>query len=406
MDDFATRKGYKYGTILVDMVSRRPVDVLADREAATLTAWLREHSGVEIICRDRDGAYAKGAREGAPQAIQVADRFHLWANLGEAVEKTVIAHRHCLVEPDIDTVASAVVVEPTEADTAPLDAVADVVGDNTEALPGRDEHLDVCGRPRRLVARSIERFEAVQRLRAQGMSLRAICRALQLDRKTVRRFADAATLQELLFKATHRVGKLDAFKPYLDHRISQGCTNAVVLHAELRERGYTGSDQTVRRYLAPFRSRAAGRPRNATTRPAMSVDRPAPPKPRQVASWIMTNPDNLKPGKALQLKQILARCPELDALARHVAAFADIMCHLRGDQIETWMNAVAADDLPALHSLLTGLRRDLHAVTAGLTLPWNSGAVEGHVNRIKMIKRQMFGRANFDLLRKRILLAS
>ncbi|HZM84701.1 MAG TPA: transposase [Candidatus Limnocylindrales bacterium] len=120
----------------------------------------------------------------------------------------------------------------------------------------------------------------------------------------------------------------------------------------------------------------------------------------------MTNPDNLKPGKALQLKQILARCPELDALARHVAAFADIMCHLRGDQIGEWMNAVAADTLPALHSLLTGLRPDLDAVTAGLTLPWSSGAVEGHVNRIKMIKRQMFGRANFDLLRKRILLAS
>jgi transposase len=112
----------------------------------------------------------------------------------------------------------------------------------------------------------------------------------------------------------------------------------------------------------------------------------------------MTNPADLKTGSALQLKPILARCPELDALNRHVAAFAAMMGKLHGDQLEAWMTAVAADDLPALHSMLIGLRRDLAAVTAGLTLPWSSGVVEGHVNRIKMLKRQMFGRANFDLL--------
>lgn len=105
------------------------------------------------------------------------------------------------------------------------------------------------------------------------------------------------------------------------------------------------------------------------------------------------------------LKRILARCPELDAAAAHVAAFADMMCNLRGDRLNDWMAAVAADDLPALHSMLRGMRRDLPAITAGLTLPYNSGPVEGAVCRAKALKRAMFGRANLDLLRKRILLS-
>jgi transposase len=184
----------------------------------------------------------------------------------------------------------------------------------------------------------------------------------------------------LVFRATHRVSKLDGFKPYLDHRVGQGCTNAVVLFAELKKLGFSGSDQTVRRYLALLRPE--GKPPGRTAQAKAPDGKPAPPKPRRVAAWIMTHPDHLKPGNAMQLKGILARCPELDALNRHVAAFAAMMGKLRGDQLQTLMTAVAADDLPALHSMLTGLRRDLDAVTAGLTLPWSSGVVEGHVNRI------------------------
>jgi hypothetical protein len=235
---------------------------------------------------------------------------------------------------------------------------------------------------------------------AEGHSLNRICQQLRLDRSTVRRFARAASVEELLVKATNRTGKLDGYTSHLHTRFHQGVTDAVTLHAELRHLGFTGSVQTVRRYLHPLRGTA---PRSAQP-PRPVPPRPDVPKPRHLTRWIMTDPRHLDAEQTDQLATALAACPELHATAEHVRDFADLMNKHRGDRLTEWIQRVQADPLPALHSLATGLRRDLDAVVAGLTMPWNSGPVEGNVNRIKTIKRQMYGRASFPLLRKRILL--
>jgi hypothetical protein len=225
VDDFALLRGSVYATVLLDMDTHRPIDVLGDRTAETFAAWLRAHPGVEVICRDRASAYAEGARAGAPAAIQVADRFHLWKNLGEAVETTVVAHRACLREPETETLAAEPAV-PAASDIPP---------------PVPDGVLDACGRERRLVTRTRERFAAVQELRAQGLSLGAISRQFGLDHSTVRRFAHATTVDELLVKATNRTSKLDRLKPYLNQRWNEGCQDAALLHAELQALGWRGS---------------------------------------------------------------------------------------------------------------------------------------------------------------------
>ncbi len=217
-----------------------------------------------------------------------------------------------------------------------------------------------------------------------------------LAKETVRRFYRAASAGELLAKiAGGRPSVLDEHKPYLHQRWNEGCTNVRQLHAELRNRGYHGSYGTVRSYVQPFRELGAAPPAAA-----------ARPKTREVASWILRDPDTLDDEEKFKLAQARDRCTHLDTLATHVTEFAKILTGRHGDRLDDWIAAVEADDQPELHSFARGLKHDYDAVRNGLTLPWNSGVVEGTVNKIKMLKRQMYGRASFPLLRKRLLLTA
>ncbi|MEV2273423.1 transposase [Nonomuraea africana] len=255
------------------------------------------------------------------------------------------------------------------------------------------EHEQV--RAGRLAKRTRERHAAVHDLLARGKDLRAIAAELGLARNTVRRFARAASPDELLVNAGtgRRPKALDAFEPYLRRRWNDGCTNAEQLYQELRALGYRGRPTTVRQYLHPWRSAAVKHPPSSP-----------PPTVRQAAGWLLRDPAHLTDDEQRRLEALSHACPPLAALRDHVGAFARMMVERRGDLLERWMTTVD-DSLPELRSFVAGLRRDFDAVRAGLTLPHSSGPVEGHVNRVKMLKRQMYGRANPDLLRKRVLLA-
>ncbi|MEV0372502.1 ISL3 family transposase [Streptomyces sp. NPDC050636] len=370
VDEYATRKGHYYGTVLVDVETRRPVDLLPDREASSLAAWLAQRPGVEVVCRDRAPFFAEGAAAGAPQAVQVADRWHLWHNLSEAAERSVAQHRRCLR-----------VLAPAAPQPEP------------EAVPDADPSASPWPRGHRFADRSRARHAAVHDLLKAGHSRRSVQRQLGMTYRTVKQFANAATPEELFTgQWQNRPSVLDDYKPYLDNRWSEGCTNAWKLWEEIVPLGYEGSYQRVRAYLHDKRTS----PRPVTARP---------PSPRVVAGWILRHPETLTESEQLQLKDVRTHCPELDALTRHIRSFAAMLTVRQGQHLPDWLEAVRQDDLPSLHTLATGIDRDRDAVIAGLTLPWNSGVVEGHVNRIKMLKRQMFGRAGFQLLRKRVLLS-
>jgi hypothetical protein len=306
VDDFALRKGQVYGTVVADAESGKVIGLLPDREAATLQDWLKARPGAEIICRDRATAYCDGASAGAPLAVQVADRWHLWHNLGEYSEKAVAAHRGCLAGTS---------EAPGNEEGPPSGQVT------TAPLPEEPDGLrDVLGRERILVARTLERHAAVHALLRESRSQREAADILGLDRKTVGRFAAEADPARLLVKATGRAGKLDPFKPGINQRGNQGVTNAAALHREIAARGWTGSVQAVERYVRQFRG-ADGRSR-AGRNPLQAPPAAPPPKTREVTRWLLTHPDNLDPADQARLDAATARCPHLDDLARHVRAFA------------------------------------------------------------------------------------
>jgi transposase len=278
--------------------------------------------------------------------------------------------------------------------------------DASPAAPPRepDGLRDVCGRERALISRTLDRHAAVHELLQAGRSQREAAEILGLSRNTVNRFARQASPAGLLVKATGRESKLDPFKPWINRRWNQGLTSAAALHAEMAAtQGWAGSVQAVERYVRQFRT-ADGRTRAGwAPRPAPAA--PPAPKTRQITRWLLTRPDRLSPDDQARLAAVKASCPHLDALAGHIRSFAEMMTRRQGLlALEDWLTRVEADDQPELHSFANGIRRDQQAVTAGLALPYNSGTMEGNVSKIKMIKRQMFGRAGFPLLRKRVIL--
>ncbi|WP_331773009.1 ISL3 family transposase (plasmid) [Embleya sp. NBC_00888] len=378
VDDFALCKGHVYGAVLINVETRRPVDLLPDREATTLARWLTEHPGVEVICRDRAPGYAEGARVGAPNAVQVADRWHLFHNLTEAVERCVTRHSTRLREP---------ARVPTREESAA--ALAELEKITTTAKADRAAH--------RYADRTHERHQAVHTLLDQGLSRREISRRLGLARGTVSRFARADAPEDLVVgKWQGRASVLDDYKPYLHQQWQEGRTTARTLFDEIRAAGYTGGLTVLRDYLRPLRS--GSQPQDRSTRP---------PSVRDVTSWITRHPEGLTLEETLKLEGVLARCPELDTTANHVRTFAEMMTARTGrNQLTSWIDQVKATGPPELVSFVNGIVSDLRAVEAGLSLPFSSGAVDGQVNRIKMLKRQMFGRAGLDLLPKRVLLAS
>ncbi|PKT68093.1 hypothetical protein CW362_36930 [Streptomyces populi] len=220
VDDFATRRGQHYVTVLIDCETGQSLDLLPGRNAATLAGWLREHPGPEIICRDRGGSCADSTRTGAPNAIQVADRFHLWQNLATAVERSVRRHNEYLKEVAV------------RDDGLTNDAIAGHANTEKEMSP--------------IEARICERHATVLALPAQKHGIREVARELHTGGNTVRRTARAAGPEELLSgRRQPRPSQLDPYKPHLDKHWAAGFTNAIHLHAELQELGHRGSHQTI-----------------------------------------------------------------------------------------------------------------------------------------------------------------
>ncbi|GER89653.1 transposase [Dictyobacter vulcani] len=358
LDDWAYKRKRRYGTLICDLSTGKPIEMLPDRTVHTVKNWLHEHPEVTIISRDRWSEYATAAQQAAPQARQVADRWHVLHNLTESVSALF---------PRIRT--------ELKVTTSPM-----------------AQHLLSAPQKTRQ-----QQYQELQNLAQQGLSAERIAPLVGLSERTVYRW-----LTQPQAPSWHRTSRsssvIDPYQSYLLKRWNEGCRKGSVLCRELKARGYHGSERAVYRYLTYL---------SAQTSSKQEPHRIQLPLSNKRVTWLLVKPpEDLDEQEQQELGMLRQASATAEQVYHLVQEFGQMVRQHQGDQLDHWLRAANESGLPALQSFASGVQRDYAAVRAGLTLPYSNGLLEGHINRLKLIKRSMYGRANFDLLRLRVLCTS
>ena len=383
VDDWAFRKGHRYGTILVDLERRRVVDLLEDRKAETLAPWLRQYPELAVVSRDRAPAYAEAARSGAPQAIQVADRWHLLQNLVEALERCLLRLRPALkAAAGIGESLVGPLPSPGEAARVPWQQRAEAVSQQKHAV-------------------TVERYGRMRELRAAGFTVLDIAQMVGASRRTVYRYLALERPPER--QRPHRSGRrvLAPYEPYLRKRWGEGCRNRSRLFREIRLLGYQHSRRTVSLFLKRLDEQPSASAA-APSRPTIG----GVPSARHVACLLVRRRDQVPEDERGYLARLRDHEPTIGLAYDLAQEFAEMARERRGRAFDAWLTRATASGIAELQRFTRGLVEDRPAVEAGLSLEWSNGQTEGQVNKLKLLKRQMYGRANFDLLRRRALRAA
>src|SRR6266700_3876358 len=342
IDDWSWKRRLRYGTLLCDLESGKPIDVLADREVETVSAWFERHPGVEIVSRDRSSQYAAAIRKGAPQALQVADLWHIGKNLADSVS-ALLARCRAEIRRALQVQAMP---EHKQEETEPML--------EEERQPPRGRLVKLAQEGRR--AQKLDRYTQIVELHHQGLRAADIASRVGIGERTVYRWLRHGSFPEAR-RRRRRPSLMDPYERYVLSWWQEGNRNGSQLYQELTSRGYKGSPKAMYNYLATLRTPQVRSSTSSPSKPQARKSIPPPPAPLENFSA----------------------------------------------QRATWLSSVEASHLPELESFAKGIQQDKAAVQAGLTLPWSTGPVEGHVNRLKLIKRSMYGRAKLPLLRARVL---
>ena len=422
IDDFAIRRGDSYGTILVNLETGRPLDLLPDRTADAVLPWLASHQEIEVVSRDRASAYADAAKRALPHATQVADRYHLVQNLREHLQRFLDRKRTCL--PEIEDILLKAV---STSNLGRRGALNDQTGSSRAERTDQPQEQIQPELPHTLMSQEMElasltyaerkkkisrdkrsaRYEHILALHRAGMGQRAIARELQMSRRIVQRFLTSEGFPERAPGSGVRApgkSKLDPYLAYLRERWSAGAHSGSRLFGEIKERGYTGSESLLRHVLGEWRAELPPQARQGPARKPRLA--PKPGKRRlssRGAAFLMILPSSkLTKVQQQQVAQMNLN-QELQAVYLLSQEFVTMLKEGLVEALEGWLKRAKACHVTELGSFVNGIRRDYAAVRAAFSLPWSNGTTEGHVNRLKFLKRQMFGRAHLDLLRVKVL---
>jgi len=389
LDDWAWKRRMRYGTLICDLERGLPLDLLADRAVETVSAWLRKHPTINTISRDGSSEYASAIKKGAPQAREVSDRWHLVKNLAGCVSVLLAQQLAQLRRAEVAAVRSEQVEQAPSKLRRPSQRRAIV-----QAQLARQ-------------AERKARYEHILELQKHGLNSAEMALQLGVTQRTIQRWLATGNIP-YSGPRRPRVRLVDPYKAFLLERWQQGCHNGAQLERELRAKGYKGSGRALYRYLetlepAGFSSRKRGSA-SATRQTVSREPNPLLILSAQRATWLFfRRPEDLKKEEPETLRQLRQASPQVEAAYQLVETFLHMVRERTGDQLDAWLAAVQASHLEAFQSFVTGVQQDKDAVLAGLSLPWSNGPLEGNVNRLKLIKRSMYGRAEVDLLKLRVL---
>jgi len=391
VDEWAWRKGQRYGTILVDLERHAPIDLLENATAESFVAWLERHPTVEVVSRDRGTTFADGANRGAPQALQIADRWHIIHNMGEALEK-VLARHHADLKRTMTPAA--------EEEQQVIAAVDQQVLARTLARSQKEQQQQARQERRKAT------FMRVQELAAQGWSGASIARMLGIHKKTAVKYAQMEHVPE---ERSDRGHKLAPYLPFLHTQLSAGEQNIASLYQAIHTQGYTGSETAVRNYLTVLRKQIGqeGHPRRYYPAVSQKKQHQRTVLSSRRATWLVLRKPETRSAEDQQLLLLLQQAhPQVKTACELAQAFVQMFRERNASALEPWLKEAIESGVPELRTFATGIKRDQDSIQAALTHEWSQGQVEGQVHRLKLLKRQSYGRAGFELLRHRVLARS
>lgn len=385
IDDWAFRKGRNYGTLIIDHETGKPIDLLPERDCETVKQWLEQHPTVEIVTRDRSGEYRQAINEALPATVQIADRWHLLKNLREAVERH-LSRRHQAIRQLIAESAETAVNEPKSTNISTK---------QRRFAPGPAREAIQKARTEKREAL----FAAVKERHALGVYTTDLAKEFNLSRKTISKWVNSESLLPDTRGRFQSNCLIDDYTPYICERVEAGCTNKSQIWREIREQGYTGCRTSVGKWIR----------QNYGTKDE-TMER-LPPKTKVIVpsarelSWLLVRHSDELEDDEKQLVNILVQDEKVAELRQLAHKFMHMVRNGSSEQWLAWLESSCESVVKELKNFALGLKKDGAAVYEAIAQIWSNGPTEGHVNRLKFLKRQMYGRASFDLLRLRVLLA-
>jgi transposase len=380
VDDFALKRGRTYGTVIVDLEAGQPLALLPSRSAEVVAPWLKAYPNVAVVSRDRSSEYERAVNLGAPGAQHVLDRWHVLKNLREVLER-VCRRQHALIQEVGQAGWSEVLIRRRTAREASARQTA--------------------------LERRHQRINEVRTLHEQGRNIAQIAQELRCSRTFVR---VCIRLDQLPAARQKRrpPNPLAADLPYLTERWNAGCHNAKQLERELRTQGFTGTYRQIYEWTVAMRNLAVQQPGVPIAPPPLEQvawERRGL-SPRQLSWLLVLDERRLNVEERVLLNTLKQRSNEVMKAHQLAQTFRRLFTDHDTDALPGWLEQAQHSMLPEFKTFAIGLQRERSALTASMALRWSNGPTEGVVNRIKLVKRQMYGRGSLDLLRKRVLLAA